>query len=502
MKNILLKNSSAIFIGFLICVVLVIFFPTLYAQYLYTDEANQLWNFKDGLNFGTSVPQGRYITYKIFELFYEFIHDIEGVTYSRIFSLAGWVLSLPIWYFIINRLVIENKHDRIVGMLSLIYIISMPSFAIYIGWAACMQMFIANTIGLLSGYALYKGIILEKEGVKVSSLSITIAVMFGLISLFTYQNGFGCFFIPFLINFVALKSFNKRIYVGVLLFVLIYVLYYLIFKSTLDSNSLEISSRGHLATNPLNKIFFFFTRPLATAFHFSWLANENSVLGIIVYIGVLLGFVAVSFISIKASRPSTWLAYIGGLLFFYFLIYFPSLIVKENYSSNRTLFALNLAVFITVALPLFGILKTNALKYFIAIVMASFFLLSSWYNYRCQFLKPLVIEYNLVKNYIDKNYVNGIKNIHFICPDENTFEKKFGIIRSWDEFGVPSTAKKWVPEPLIKQLVFEKTGSRQIADDIVITPWVSKQAFEQSGKTTTNEAMILDMQKMLLTYVK
>jgi len=37
-----------------------------------------------------------------------------------------------------------------------------------------------------------------------------------------------------------------------------------------------------------------------------------------------------------------------------------------------------------------------------------------------------------------------------------------------DEFGVASTFKDWIPEPLIKQLIFEKTKNREITKKVKV----------------------------------
>src|SRR5438034_533686 len=80
---------------------------------------------------------------------------------------------------------------------SVLYLICTPAFSICVGWAGCMELFIANTTGLISGYILYSSIRNKNRKIYISPLAMAGAALFGIISLFTYQNGFGCFFLPF-----------------------------------------------------------------------------------------------------------------------------------------------------------------------------------------------------------------------------------------------------------------------------------------------------------------
>jgi hypothetical protein len=495
-----MKRTDTFNLLFLFAAIVIIFYPVFYTEYLYTDEASQLWYFKNGLNFHASVPQGRFLTYKIFELVFSHINTIHGVIYSRIFSLAGWILCIPVWYFIINKIIEKNNLPKIFTLLSLIYLISMPPFAISIGWASCMELFVACTSSLISGYILYNSIKYDGNLVHVSTTAILLSIVSGIASLFTYQNGFGCFFIPFFIQFIAAKKFSKNINIGLAFSLMIYVFYFILFKYSLRTNGMEASARSTFAINPINKIVFLFTRPLATAFHFTCLFNEENIFGEIVYIILAAIWLLIYFINQKSKSVINQFSFLFGIIIFFVLIYLPSLIVQENYSSNRTLLALNFVTFLLVAETFFSLIKREKLQFIIATILSLIFIINGWYNFNNQFSKPLSKEYSLLKNFMLKNYTPHTTAIYFIQPAENTFEKKYGITRSWDEFGVPSTAKKWAPEPLIKQMIFEKTGNREMAEKLIVMTWKDEEEFQQSGKNISKEVLFIDFDKMLSAY--
>ncbi len=100
-------------------------------------------------------------------------------------------------------------------------------------------------------------------------------------------------------------------------------------------------------------------------------------------------------------------------------------------------------------------------------------------NFRYNFIAPLQQEYQLVNNAFNKNYHTGIDTIYFLSPAENAFYKPYGIVSYKDKFGVPSTFKDWTPEPLIKQLILEKTMDRQQAEKIAIIQFIDKASFEE-----------------------
>src|SRR5450432_2612722 len=238
-----MKRTDLFGILFLILAALIIYYPVIHAVYLYTDESVQLWYGGKGLNFDTSVPQGRYITYRLFTWLFSHIHTIHGVMLARVFSLVGWMACLPLWYLILDRVVFRNALPKPLAFLSCIYLVCMPPFAISIGWASCMELFIACTAGLISGYALYAGIT-EKKGRAFKTTAIAISLLSGLLSLFTYQSGFGCFFIPFFIHFLGSKKPTRTIVMGIAASIFIYLVYYLLFRVSIGRYGLGPSDRS------------------------------------------------------------------------------------------------------------------------------------------------------------------------------------------------------------------------------------------------------------------
>jgi hypothetical protein len=130
--------------------------------------------------------------------------------------------------------------------------------------------------------------------------------------------------------------------------------------------------------------------------------------------------------------------------------------------------ALQMVVFVLVAQTALSLFKVNRSRWIVAGVLSILFIANAWFNFHRQFLDPVKHEYNVVRNFIDTNYRAGTRTVDFIRPSEDAFEKKYGITRSWDEFGVPSTAFSWVPEFFVKQVLYEKTNNRADASTIQV----------------------------------
>ncbi len=88
------------------------------------------------------------------------------------------------------------------------------------------------------------------------------------------------------------------------------------------------------------------------------------------------------------KRLGRAIGYTAGIVGCLFLIYLPSLAVKENYASNRTLLALDMAIFFLVFGVVTAFLKSVQQRLIVLGLIALFFIGSAWYNLRYIFLGP------------------------------------------------------------------------------------------------------------------
>jgi len=119
------------------------------------------------------------------------------------------------------------------------------------------------------------------------------------------------------------------------------------------------------------------------------------------------------------------------------------------------------------------------------------------YNFRSVFLRPAIDEFVALKNYVDQHYRPEISSVDYIRSPEDLVRKKYGVETSWDEFGNSSSYFAWVPDALTRQLVFEKTGSRSVAEKLAVRVWVDGQAYRASGVQGGAANLLIDAPAIL-----
>ena len=442
------------------------------------------------------ITQGRYITEKLFQWLFGNANTIPDLTTIRLFSFFGWIICIPVWYFIIKKVIEKEKLPPLLVFFSILYLICSPPFSIYVQWASCLEHFIANTAGLIAGYILYSSFRDHGKKITVKVSGGAFCLVFGVFSLFTYQNGFGSFFLPFIIHLAAKPIKLRIIFTAIIFCVITYCIYYFLFKYNLRANNLEAVGRTNISIDLFPKIRFFFGRALAIPFHFNYLFNEKDPVGAALYVTVFFTWIATD---LRISRLSliNYLKPFSLSIMLLVLIYLPSLIVKENYASNRTLFALNLAVFFLAANTLLTAIKKYRARLATVIVLSSVFVANAYFNFTWQFLNPVKNEYREVRAFIESHYHPGVDTVYFIQPHEDFFVRKYGITRSWDEFGVPSTFFNWVPEFFVKQVIFEKTGNREIAEKMITKQWPGEKEFGESALPSSQHIMVVHVEDIL-----
>ncbi|MDH7461399.1 hypothetical protein QEG73_08910 [Chitinophagaceae bacterium 26-R-25] len=490
------KQRPFISILLLLLVAVVVYYPVFLNTYAYTDESAGLWQFRTG-NEHTLIQFGRLITEKMAVRLFGSINTINELLFIRLFSFCGWLLSVPVWYFIIKKICNRESLPDSMPFLATLFLICMPAVTSSIVWSACFEMFLANTAGLVSGYFLYAAIKFENGRVEVGSKFLIISIALGVVSLFTYQNCFGCFLLPFALQLIANNKINRSVIIGVVMYFVILVVYYMLYKYSLKAYGIGPNDRTAFNTNVPRKLLYFLVMPLKSSFLFNVILNEVSIVGFVAYIVVAAGVLILYFFQQRKMAVSDSVKTLLCLVLLFILIYFPSLIAKENYASNRTLFALNMAVFLSVFTIIANAFKKQKALFAFVIAGAIFFAGNAFYNVRCQFLKPVVNEFAQVKNFLISNYHNDIDTVYFIRPHQDFFEKKYGINRSWDEFGVPSTFFDWTPIFLTKLLIYERTNDRALAEKIVVKSWLGKEEFENAKPVLSKNTLLVDVEDIL-----
>jgi len=472
-------------VGILMLIPILIFFPLLNSTYFYTDEVLHLWMYRKGSTFAMFVPQGRLLHDWLCRLMYSNIDTIAQLDRLRLFGLVSWLVGVPVWYVVLWRVCRDEELPSRLPFIAVLFLVCSLPFAVGVQWGACMQLALANTCGLLSGFFVYR---YDRRGWAP-------ALLFGLISLGFYQNGFGCFLLPFFLRLIARQEVDRRDWRAALVYFFIYVIYYVVVMVALKlSYHSGVTGRAALATNPLNKAFYMLLKVLPQSFYFNVIVTHTSIGAGIFCILVLGGGLWLNYKMRIARNFWLYLALFFGALV---LIYIPSLILRENYSSNRTLMGLDMAIDCWVVLTLMQSIKSENLRSYLFSAAGVIMVFMAVYNFRSVFLRPAIDEFVALKNYVDQHYRPEISSVDYIRSPEDLVRKKYGVETSWDEFGNSSSYFAWVPDALTRQLVFEKTGSRSVAEKLAVRVWVDGQAYRASGVQGGAANLLIDAPAIL-----
>jgi hypothetical protein len=501
-----MQQSKHLFtiIGIALLASFLIYYPVFFADYAFTDEAHQLWYNNDRSNFVMFLNQGRLITGWLIDASFGNMDSVSDIKWLRIFSFATMILFIVLYAVLSKKLFDDLNIDRKVWALSVVFIPCSLSAAIYVGWASCAEIFLATLAAFLSGYFLFKKVNTRENYLQVSTFTLAISLFFALISLFTYQTAFGLFLLPFFLYFIKNKTskIDRTIIIGVGFYLACYVVYYFLFKYSLKVYNVPPSTRASINIDPLGKLSFFFSYPLAQAFSFNFLYNARSILSQLFYPLVILFWVISLFMQMGKKNVGK----IIGQLFICFalliLAYLPLMISIESFASYRTMFALNFLVFVMICDLLISFFKSDRIKAVVTGVTAVIFFAVAFYNYHFNFSKPVEKEYAALRTYFMDNYQEGTEAIFFVRPPVSLFKSAFGVNYYTDEFGYPSTEKDWTAEPLLKQLVFEKTKNREKPKQVSFEILPADASASFTVTDTTVNVLIIDMRAVFDTAVR
>jgi hypothetical protein len=489
-KNIVLYGLPAF-------ILLLIFYPLFTAEYPYLDDVHLLWYNYQGLNYHIFFSTGRMLTGLVMEKAYAAMTHIASIKYMRIVSVLGWMIAIWIFIFALQQWTRYIKLDRRLVLLSGVYLACSISLAVYNGWAGSagegLPAFVA---GLLSGHLLYMQL-QKKQGRFSISLPMQLLILvLGVAALFWYQVGSGAFLIPFLLHFATNKKCEKpdrTVITGVIAYLFISGVYFLLFKYSLKLEGIDASERTAVSLNIFKKIGFFFGVPLAQTFSFNFLFNMRSIISQAFYIAMIAIWAGNLFLTnrnVPVLNKVRYLVIVFGLMM---LIYLPVMAANELFSPYRTMVCLNLVMSILLADMILGWIKSDRYSNaFLATVMLVFFAVGH-FNFRNNFLGPILKEYQLVRTHIEKNYTPDINKVYFLRPPEDLFMKQFGIHVYRDELGEPSTFKDWTPVPLVKQIIFEITHDKKIAERTEVLNFSQEEGINSQVNTKDSHTMVIDV---------
>jgi len=489
-------HNSRIYYFLIPLLFILVYFQVFFADYAYLDEIHQLWHNDDNSNFLMFHTQGRWLTGLLFKKLFSSISRIEQIKYLRIFSLAGWVLTTFIWGYFFRKWLRAFNLKQELWWVSLAYFICGISVCVYIGWASCMEAFLAIAFGLLSTNTLFINLMKQEKKIQLSGKAISASLFFGIVSLFIYQPSFGIFLIPFFLKYIDRKKVKPDpvVITGLIFYFATYIVYYFCFKYSLKGYHIEASTRTEVHFDILKKISFFFSGPFPQGFSINLLFYAGSIFSQVFYVLVFVAWLVITFRRNSPQGFTGKIFFVAVILFLLALVYLPSMIAAENFPSYRTLFVFNLAVFIMVMESLFSLAKEERVRKTWLVITSAWVLGTGFYAFNFQFINPLKKEYSVLRNFFREHYKPSVTQVYFIRADKFLFSSQFHTKVYRDELGAPSTYRDWVPEPIIRQMILELTNDRSLAERTTVVQFENEAIYNQSSKNIDRvNSLVIDM---------
>lgn len=472
----------------------IIFAPVFTTDYVYLDEAYQLWNRDTDSNYQMFAKNGRLFSGIYFQKAFQYISSTHALIYLRVLSLAGWLFCSWLLFHCSRQWVKKLDLSPLLPLLLAIACICSSSVTIYVGWASAGQIYLSFITGLLSGHLLF-GAVTNPASKK---LNYILSILLGVLALLIYQVGFGVFLLPLLLYWLSKETVKKPkpFLIGLSTYFIIYLLYFFVFLAYRKVLHIQHDSRTELVIQPLKKISFFFGTPFSQAWSLNLLVNLHNIISQLVPV-LLLAVWLILFI--KQARPrktNSVLIHLMVILFLLICSYLPSLIAKENFSSYRTMIAFYLCAFTLLSLAILQSFNTTKGKLVFTVTVSVLLLVVSILNYNRNFSRPLQKEYAALHQLPLFNTVKAEDTIIFIRADGKLFQRLYGIKSYKDEFGLPSTFRDWTPEYLTRQIIKEK-NSEEVARKILFFQFADFAGYEDSMKLKPVNPVIIDMNKLL-----
>jgi hypothetical protein len=412
--------------------------------------------------------------------------------------MMGWIGTAVACSFFLRQWTRLLKFSEQTWWLSSVYVACSLSVCVYIGFTACLEVFLAVIFALLSGHIFFIALYKQQKEIHLSNFVIIGSLLLALVSLFIYQPSFGIFLVPFFLYYIRAgkPKPNRVITIAVIFYFIAYIIYYFLFKYSLRVYHLGASDRTEIHFNFLKKLSFFFAGPFPQGFSLNLLFSAGSIFSQIFYPVVFTIWLLSTYRRNRASGLAGNSIFVAVILLFLAMIYLPSMIAAENFPSYRTTFVFDLAVFLMVFDNLLYLFKKEKRKWAFTIVLSFLVILTGAYAFNVQFINPLKKEYSILRNFFDKNYNSNINAVYFIRADKFLFSREFDTNIYRDEFGAPSTYRDWVPEPIVRQMILELTQSREIAEQTMVTQFENRRSFDSTGVTIDTNKLLIDMNSL------
>ncbi|MCB0487342.1 MAG: glucosyltransferase domain-containing protein [Cyclobacteriaceae bacterium] len=459
MANIELSKSSAhlILIGF----VVLLFHPVL-QTYAYTDVYEFLYNSHNDNFINVFIQGGRPIYGLLNKFFFTKVSAVSQLFWLRLFGVFGILSTALLLFYILNQLLL----NRLQALLCSLFFLCSPSASVIGIWAGTYQVGWALSSSLLGGYLLV--IALSQTPDKSKWGLVALSFILTIASLLAYQPAATAFVVPGFI--LLMKTMDlKRLSYFLATYFTSFVVYFGIHKLILVFTNLSALSRTNLALNPIVRLEWFFTEPMADVLSDNFIFYSYG--WRIVARVVFLIFALLSFYFLPKGMPlKKVIMFVGLVIVFFISAYMPNLISSDTWVSYRTLstlFILKWTLVLTAVNKWEQWWKPSVI---IPYVVGLFLLANAVYNINSGFVSIQSEEYQKVSAEVNRLIpsLRNEKKMIFVMPEIDMLEK-LGTVRRvvTDEFGSLSSSRDWVPIPMVKQILVE-ANERQLADELEI----------------------------------
>lgn len=429
---------------------------------------------------------GRPVYGLLVDWIFPWMQTLGSLRWLRFFGVIG--IALLAW--MICRALHNAGWGRVPSILAALSVSTMPPFQVYASWAAVSLFPFAGVSAGFAFVAAQRVFVTHEQRRPYALILAALMFLYGALTL--YQPAAMYFWV-----FVAISvlgptlSFStvctRMLWAGGIAAVgmLLGFITYKLGLQWYGASTVVVPGRTALTLDIVGKLGWFLREPLTDGLNAMNLIPSRALsYGVVVFLGVGL---FLYFRGTFAQRMAKLL--VAGVLVP--LSYLPNLVVLENWSSYRTQSALVSLIVLYAFYALWGYcqrLRQSLSSVIFVGVLGCFTCVSmvlAARNVTLGFVIPQQREWQYLREQLKRIDLTQVEKLYVICARRSDF---IAPILRYDEFGLSSTAARWVPESAV-YFALSEVSPQFARIPVEVVP-------AKNADTIPASAVVIDMRKL------